>query len=254
MNPYLRSFCRGSVLTALGISSVAHAQAPGKWPPDSLVNTQVFPHSTPVTQLWGQMRNAAFGLGVECTYCHMGGAGAPLAQIDFISDDKRNKLVARQMFRMVDEINRRLDSIPGRPKSLVRVTCETCHRGVARPVPLLTIISDAAIAASADSAIATYNSLRARYYGRDAYDFSEPTLTSAAFLVGRAGKYADAFRLLDLNERLFPNSSPMSVIRGNIHLMRRDTTSAEAAFREALRRNPANDEARGRLRAIKREP
>jgi len=35
--------------------------------------------------------------------------------------------------------------------------------------------------------------------------------------------------------------------------MRADTTAAAAAFREALRRDPANDEARGRLRDIGRQ-
>lgn len=46
----------------------------------------------------------------------------------------------------------------------------------------------------------------------------------------------------------------MYAFRGNIKLMKGDTTAAEAAFREALRRDPANGEARGRLRAIGRQP
>src|SRR5215210_7547390 len=82
------------------ISGSVAGQAPGKWPPDSLVNTQVIPRATPPVQVWGQMRNIAFGLGVGCTFCHVGPDKAPLAEIDFASDDKRNKLVARQMMRM----------------------------------------------------------------------------------------------------------------------------------------------------------
>ena len=76
-------------------ASTLHAQAPGKWPPDSLINVQVFAKNTPVVQVWGNMRNIAFGLGVTCTFCHVGREDAPLEQIDFASDDKRNKLVAR---------------------------------------------------------------------------------------------------------------------------------------------------------------
>ena len=114
------------------------AQPPGKWPPDSLVNVQVFAKNTPVVQVWGQMRNIAGGLGVECTFCHVGLEGARLEQIDFASDQKRNKLVARQMMRMVQEVNRRIDSIPSRPTPGVTVSCVTCHRGVSRPVPLTT--------------------------------------------------------------------------------------------------------------------
>jgi hypothetical protein len=37
-------------------------------------------------------------------------------------------------------------------------------------------------------------------------------------------------------------------------LMRADTASAAAAFREAIRRDPKNDEARGRLRDIRQTP
>jgi predicted negative regulator of RcsB-dependent stress response len=45
----------------------------------------------------------------------------------------------------------------------------------------------------------------------------------------------------------------MSVFRGNILLRRGDTTAAAAAFREAIRRDSTNAEARGRLRTIGRE-
>jgi hypothetical protein len=178
----------------------------------------------------------------------------PLERFDFPSDEKRTKLVARQMRRMVQEINRRLDTIPGRTSPGLEVSCVTCHRGVNKPTPLATLVAEAATTAGADSAIRAYRALRERYYGRDAYDFGEGSLNTAAFRAGRAGKYDEAFALLKLNEELFPKSSGMYVFRGNINLMKGDTTSAEAAFREALKRDPANGEARGRLRAIGKQP
>ena len=46
----------------------------------------------------------------------------------------------------------------------------------------------------------------------------------------------------------------MYVFRGNINLMRADTAAAATAFREAIRLDPANDEARGRLRSIGQQP
>jgi len=79
-------------------------QAPGKWPPDSLINTKVIPHNTPVTQVVGTMRNFTSMLGVRCHTCHEGEEGTPLEKTDFASDKKRMKLVARQMMRMVEEI------------------------------------------------------------------------------------------------------------------------------------------------------
>jgi hypothetical protein len=243
------TFC--SVIAALPIARVGVAQAPGKWPPDSLVNTHVIPRATSPTQVWGTMRNFAAALGVECTHCHVGRTGAPLPEIDFISDEKRTKLVARQMMRMVAEINRRIDTLPSTP-SPVTVTCETCHRGVPRPVPLATLITEAIVAGGADSATRAYSTLRDRYLGRGAYDFGEATLNTAAFRAARAGKIEDALTVLALNESLFPEAVALHISRGNVLLMRGDTTAAATSFREALRRDPSNDEALGRLRTIRR--
>ncbi len=241
-------------LILLVVPTFLGAQPPGHWPPDSLINTKVFPKTTPVIQVIAAMRDFSGALGVRCHYCHVGEEGKPLETFDFAVDQKRTKLVARQMMRMVQEINRRLDTIPGRTSPGLQVTCMTCHRGVTRPVPLNQLLADAAIAAGADSAIRAYRALRQRYYGRDAYDFSEFSLNSAAFRVARAGRYEDALALLRLNEEVFPGSSPTSVSRGNVLLMRGDTTAAAAAFREAIRRDSTNNEARGRLRAIGQQP
>jgi hypothetical protein len=200
------------------------------------------------------MRSIAGDLGVRCQFCHVGKEGQPLAQFDFASDDKRPKLVARQMMLMLQEINRRLDTIPARPSPGLQATCGTCHRGLSRPMPLWTHMVETATAAGADSAIRAYRALHARYYGRDAYDFGEPTLNTAAFRLARAGKYDEALALLKLNEEQFPSSSGVYVFRGNIALMRADTAGAAAAFREAVRRDSTNNEARGRLRDIGQKP
>ena len=248
---HARVLARALVLLA---TPALHAQAPGKWPPDSLVNVQVFAKTTPVVTVWGNMRNYASALGVQCTFCHVGAEGAALERIDYASDEKRTKLAARQMMRMVQEVNRRLDSLPGRPTPSVTVTCATCHRGLARPVPLATIITEIATSAGADSAIRAYRALRERYYGRDAYDFSESSLNSAAFRTARAGRVEDGFALLRHNESMFPGTAALSIIRGNMYLIQADTASAAAAFREAIRRDPSNDEARGRLRDIGQRP
>ncbi|HJR34693.1 MAG TPA: c-type cytochrome [Gemmatimonadales bacterium] len=243
-----------AALTLLLISAPVSGQAPGKWPPDSLVNLRVIPKSTPVMQVVGMMRNLTGDLGVRCQFCHLGEEGQPLEQFDFASDQKRTKAVARQMMLMVREINSRLDTLPDRPTPLLQVTCGTCHRGASRPIPLAALMVETAQGSGADSAIAAYRTLRRRYYGRDAFDFGEPSLNIAAFRLGQARRYDEAFALLRLNEEFFPASSGMYVFRGNINLMRGDTAAAEAAFREAIRRDSTNNEARGRLRAIGRRP
>ena len=243
-----------SLAAVVLLAGSASAQAPGKFPPDSLINTKVIPHATPVTEVLGIMRNFTSDLGVRCNFCHVGKEGAPIASYDFASDDKRPKQVARQMMLMLAEVNRRVDTLPGRKSPGLMATCATCHRGVSRPVPLYTLVGDLASASGADSAIRTYHALRDRYYGRDSYDFGEPSLNTAAFRLARAGKFDEALALLKLNEEYFPKSSGLYVFRGNVLLMRADTNGAAAAFQEAVRRDSTNNEARGRLRAIGRQP
>ncbi len=236
------------------VPSIVAAQAGAKFPPDTLTNVKVIPHSTPVINLIGTMRNFTSYLGVRCQYCHVGQEGQPLNQFDFVTDEKRTKVVAREMMLMVQEINRRLDTLPAGIGAKLQVTCNTCHRGTTRPVPLATLIAEAGTAGGADSAVKAYRGLRERYYGRDAYDFGEGSLNTAAFRLGGARKFDEAFALLKLNEELYPNSSGMSVFKGNISLMKADTAAAEAAFREAVKRDPNNQEAKGRLQAIGKQP
>ncbi len=234
----------------VGSPVLLNAQVTGKFPPDSLVNVKVIPKSTPVIQVVGTMRNFTSALGVRCPYCHEGEEGTGLETFEFHSEKKRMKLVARQMMRMVEEINHRLDTIPERPAQKVEVACRTCHRGISRPFPLSAVIQEAGMAGGTDSAVKTYRNLREKYYGREAYDFGEPSLNIAAFRLGREQRYAEALAVLSLNEEIFPGSSGMQVFRGNILLMKGDTAAAGDAFREAVRRDSTNGEAKGRLRDI----
>src|SRR5260221_11921707 len=134
------------LLAALAVPAALRAQAPGKFPPDSLVNVKVIQKNTPVMQVVGMMRNFAGALGVRCPFCHVGQEGQPLAQFDFAKDEKRTKLTARQMMRMVEEINRRVDTPPEHPPmtSHVQGACQTCHRGAGRPMGLEPLVQEAA--------------------------------------------------------------------------------------------------------------
>src|SRR5256714_8323021 len=146
-----------SLFLAAGLALVSGplaAQAPSHFPPDSLINVKVIPKSTPVMQVIGMMRNFTFALGVRCPFCHVGQEGQPLAQFDFAKDEKRTKLTARQMMRMVEEINHRLDTLPEHAQMTRHVegTCNTCPRGVNRPMPLEQLLQETAQTAGADSA------------------------------------------------------------------------------------------------------
>src|SRR2546428_11278495 len=185
-------------LAGLAAPAALLGQAPGHFPPDSLINVKVIPKSTPVMQVVGMMRNFAGALGVRCPYCHVGQEGQPLAQFDFAKDEKRTKLTARQMMRMVEEINRRLDTLPEHAQmtSHVEVTCNTCHRGVSRPMSLEQLIQETAQTAGGDSATRAYRALRERYYGRAAHDFGGPTPDISGVRLARAGEDTEAVAVL----------------------------------------------------------
>ncbi len=65
--------------------------------------------------------NAA--LGVQCNFCHVQKDG----KMDFVSDEHEHKGIARNMIKMVQEINK--NTFEGK----VTVSCQTCHQG--RPIP-----------------------------------------------------------------------------------------------------------------------
>ena len=58
-------------------------------------------------------------LGQKCEFCHVEG--------DFASDQKHEKLVARKMMEMVNEVNAKF------PDGKLHVSCYTCHRGKTEP-------------------------------------------------------------------------------------------------------------------------
>src|SRR5260221_4040758 len=186
------------LLAALAVPAALRAQAPGKFPPDSLVNVKVIQKNTPVMQVVGMMRNFAGALGVRCPFCHVGQEGQPLAQFDFAKDEKRTKLTARQMMRMVEEINRRVDTLPEHAQmtSHVEVTCNTCHRGVSRPMGLEQLIQETAQTSGADSAGRAHPAVRQRLSCPGGSHLCEPAPDNSAALPAPGGGNTPAIAAL----------------------------------------------------------
>ena len=75
-----------------------------------------------------RMMDMGYGrsLGVSCDHCH--------DTVEWESDEKRPKDVARQMMAMVGTINRELlPKIEGIESERPVVNCTTCHRGSTKP-------------------------------------------------------------------------------------------------------------------------
>jgi len=231
--------------------AAAPVAAQGKFPPDSFTNLKVLPKNITQRELLTTMRGFALGLGVRCTYCHVGKEGQPLDSVNFKSDDKRTKRVARVMIEMVNHINgEHLADVPDRPEPHVVVRCETCHRGVSRP----RLLDDEMQLYLADSgltaALQHYRDLRAKYYGGEAYDFRELPLISLAQGEARANRPDNAIAILALSAEFFPTSGQTPMTLGNILLLKGDTAKAIAAFRDAVAKDSTLMPARMQLQRL----
>jgi hypothetical protein len=74
-------------------------------------------------------------LGVGCNFCHAQEKGS--LHLDYASDEKSEKEIARSMMRMAMDINKKYFEVenPLIGDSLMTVSCNTCHHGVAHPDP-----------------------------------------------------------------------------------------------------------------------
>lgn len=91
-------------------------------------NLKVLPAGIPRDNLMALMRGMSAALGVECSHCHVGQKGA----MDFASDARREKNIARAMMLMVRRINEQDLKVTDWSQS--KVTCYTCHRGAVEPL------------------------------------------------------------------------------------------------------------------------
>ena len=120
---------------ATGALFILAAGQPPVEPPAVLrrPNLQMLTH-VPESQLFPMMNAIADSLGVRCDYCHVRSAPDPTKTWSLAGgwiwdrDDKRPKLAAREMMRMVADLNAR--QFGGR----AIVSCYTCHRGSVAPV------------------------------------------------------------------------------------------------------------------------
>jgi len=119
--------CLSGVVTVVALTSMA-PDDPG------FKNVKVLPKTLTDQQLHGVMREWSMSLGVRCDFCHA--ANAAGKGLDFASDAKPEKDMARHMFKMMNKINSKYfqakkDSLGMVMKS--GINCYTCHRGESHP-------------------------------------------------------------------------------------------------------------------------
>jgi tetratricopeptide (TPR) repeat protein len=212
-------------------------------------NLKVLPKDWTRPQVIQVMQNFTAALGVGCEFCHVENEGAPP---DFASDDKKEKDMARAMMHITQDLNARLPMDFGMPANeLTRIGCITCHRGVAEPKQLSEILAKTSADKGFPAAAAQYNDLKSKYYGAQAYDFSESGLIATAQPLTQ-NRPDEAIQFLQLNLTLFPQSARSYVAMAQAQQVKKDAAGAMASLEKALAIDPKNAQAQRMLAQLKK--
>jgi hypothetical protein len=234
------------VALILGVPARSGAQIP-----QTFTNLQVLPKDIARAELVATMRGFAGALGVRCTHCHVG--PDDLQGMDFATDEKPSKRMARTMLRMVRSINADFVSrLPAADTPRQQVTCLTCHRRSTKPPRTLPDLLLATIdAGGVPAAIDQYKKLRAEMLDAGLYDFREPTLNIVATSLRDRKKFDEALEILRLNATMFPKSAMVQINLGDTAAQKGDLALAERFYTGALALDPGSAIAAKSLEAVR---
>jgi Photosynthetic reaction centre cytochrome C subunit len=103
-------------------------------PEEEHTNLKILPKDISHEALDKIMDGFEAALGVKCDFCHAAAKNNP-GHLDFASDEKGEKGVARYMMKMTMRINKKFFEVkhPMIGDSTLIVTCNTCHHGEPHP-------------------------------------------------------------------------------------------------------------------------
>ena len=247
------------IVVAVATIAVYAAPAMAQGAPP-LQNLQYFPKDTPRDSLIPIMRGFAMSLGVRCEFCHAMREGAPPPQpgqnpqLNYASDEKDNKKIARYMLRMTDSINQKLlPGIPNRDNPPTTISCVTCHRGVMKPTTIETVLMSTTGEMGVDTAIARYRMLR-NDMAAGRYNFSEQPVVEVSRKLSAAGKHAEGIKLLEMLQEFYPNSANIDFEIAGLQLAAGNRDAAIARYRAMLQKNPNDRRAQGALQRLGVQP
>jgi hypothetical protein len=266
----------------VAVSGQGEAPQPGRGRGAVPRNLQVLPKDTSPQDVAALMQQFATALGVQCTYCHVQNTPPPLTaeeaaaqadaapvagrgrgrgrggpQMDFASDDKRQKRTARVMLTLLNDINAKLATLPASPAraardaASARVQCATCHRGVPNPQQLGDLLNQTMTSKGEAAAVGLYRELRQKYLGTEAYDFREPVLLGLGRQSLAGAKPDDALAWLQLNVEFYPQSAESYLALAQVHERKRDQAAAIKDLQKALALVPGNLEAKRQLARLR---
>ena len=214
-------------------------------------NLQVLPETMSLQQVRRVMFQFTNALGVRCLYCHVGEEGKPSSTYDFVSDEKEVKETTRAMMRMVNAING--DHITQLPDGdeRIKVNCQTCHHGLAKPQLLQDLLTDHFSEHGVEETMAHYEELREEYHGGFSYNFQEGTLNQLSQRLLSMGEADAALVFLKRNIELHPESAGAHTLMAECHVALGDNDAAIESLEKALALNPRNRRAQERLNELK---
>lgn len=221
--------------------------------PNEFTNLQVLPKTITRAELSTVMRGIATELGVGCNHCHVG--PPDLRGMNFATDEKRTKQVARTMLAMTRAINQQyVSTIPAGTEPRQPVQCITCHRRASKPTrPLWDILVETTVANGAAAAIERHKAISDEFYGSGLYDFREHTLNITGNTLREERKMlAEALEIFKRNAELFPKSAKAMFAAGEAAQQVSNVVEAEVFYRKALSIDPAHSGALRGLQSIKR--
>ena len=102
---------------------------------DHYTNLKVLPKKITSSEMESVMYFIDRQLGVNCMYCHVPKKNVFPKRMDFASDEKPEKKIAREMLKMTIKINKKYFGAEDDQQAYrkPKMWCKTCHRGF--PVP-----------------------------------------------------------------------------------------------------------------------
>lgn len=127
------------IIVTLGLVSVVVLGAMASMTPpapkdEGFKNLKVLPKNISKDKLHDVMEEWEHSLGVHCNFCHA--RNEETKKMDWASDAKPEKEMAREMFRMTVKINQKYFHAKKDSLGMVMMTgvnCNTCHNGNAHP-------------------------------------------------------------------------------------------------------------------------
>lgn len=132
-------FINKKLIATLGLASVVSIVAltsmkPQQQKEEGFKNLKVLPKNISHEQLESVMHEWSASLGVRCDFCHAHNDATK--HMDFVSDAKPEKKMAREMFEMMNKINKKYFEAKKDSTGMIAhsgVNCYSCHRGNSHP-------------------------------------------------------------------------------------------------------------------------